>query len=177
MPEKYKVYLLLYTLAIQDPDLPQPRYHTTIFVETCPPSPSPSTPNPDSDFNSTTPSLGTGTIHQVTGDITSTTGMHYLPQPKSSMDAEQQPHSIEFIGLTPKSTYPEQWNKLLRSIKPPGQQKAFNVRTMRTEPFKTLDPLTFYEEGEERTPLVKCTEWTLNEAVPALREGGLLLGE
>ncbi|KAL4961127.1 uncharacterized protein BDV14DRAFT_204124 [Aspergillus stella-maris] len=153
MTETYKAYLLRYVLTIQDPDLPQPRYHTTIFVETSLPSPS--------TFNTTTPPLGTGTIHQVTGDITSPSGMYYFPQPKSDLDAEQQPHSIEFIGVTPKSTYPENWDKLLRSIKPPGQQKMFNVKTMRTGPFKTLHPLTFYEEGEARRLLVECTEWTL----------------
>ncbi|KAL4789139.1 hypothetical protein BDV19DRAFT_374589 [Aspergillus venezuelensis] len=101
--------------------------------------------------------------------------MYYFPQSKSDLDAEQQLHSVEFIGFTPASTYPEQWDVLLRSIKPPGQQKAFNLETMRTEPFKCLGPLTFYKDGEKRKPLVKCTEWTLEQAIPGLREGGLLI--
>ncbi|KAL4940232.1 SGNH hydrolase-type esterase domain-containing protein [Aspergillus oleicola] len=122
MPETYEVYLLRYTLSLPDPDLLGPRYHTAIFVETGPPSSS------------------IGTLHQVTGDITSPSGMYYFPQPKSEVDKDQQPHSVEYIGITPKSSYPEQWDKCLRDIPPPGQQKAFNVRTMRTEPFKSKDP-------------------------------------
>lgn len=51
----YKMYEIGYTIAIPDPDMPSPRYHNVIFVET----------GPD----------GSGIIHHVTGDITS--GMYY----------------------------------------------------------------------------------------------------
>ncbi|KAL4925341.1 uncharacterized protein BDV17DRAFT_294565 [Aspergillus undulatus] len=157
MPAYHEVYLVRYELSIQDPDLPSPRYHTAILVETG------------------SLGTGTGTLHQVTGDITSEGGMYYFPQDKSEQDKVQQPRSMEYIGVTPASSYPAEWDRVLRSIPPPRQQKAFNVMTMRTQPFKTRNPLVFYEEGEVRRPLVKCTEWTLERAVPALRASGLLL--
>jgi hypothetical protein len=46
---------------------------------------------------------------------------------------------------------------------------------MRTEPFKALNPLTFYEQGEARRPLIKCTEWTNDRAIPALRANSLVI--
>ncbi|RDW74620.1 uncharacterized protein DSM5745_07282 [Aspergillus mulundensis] len=157
MAQFYEVYIARYPLAMQDPDVPDTgtRYHTTIFVQT----------SPD----------GSGSLHQVTGDITAPDGMTYLVQDKRVQDQIQLPHSLEKLGVTLAATYPEQWEEVLGSVPTPPQQKAFNVLTMRTEPFKTKDPLTFYEPGEERGPLVKCTEWTMDRAIPALRKAGLLL--
>ncbi|KAE8146852.1 hypothetical protein BDV25DRAFT_161623 [Aspergillus avenaceus] len=155
MTEYYEVYLARFNLAIQDPDLPAPRYHTTIFVKTA--------TNND------------GTEHQVTGDITSATGMTYFPQERSSPEYSQTIHSFEKLGVTPASRHPADWERVLRSLPAPPQQKAFNIRTMKTEPFKTLDPLVFYEPGESRRPLVKCTEWALERALPVLRANGLIV--
>ncbi|KAL4876940.1 hypothetical protein BJY04DRAFT_222617 [Aspergillus karnatakaensis] len=152
MPTYHEVYLAEFPLAMQDPDMPQPRYHTTIFVKT----------NPDN----------TGTIHHVTGDVTSAAGMSYTPRPHDPLEPL---HSLERLGVTPAAAHPHEWEKLLSSLPTPLQQKAFNVKTMKTEPFKTKDPLTFYETGEERRPLVKCTEWVLERALPALKESGLLI--
>ncbi|GJP94470.1 hypothetical protein CBS63078_9245 [Aspergillus niger] len=117
-----------------DPDLPSPRYHTAIFVET-------------------DPVTGSGTIHELTGDITSPEGMYYESK----------------LALRPESID----NFFSRTLLAPPQQKAFNVKRMKTEPFQRLSPLEFYEEGEERRPLVKCTEWVVGKAIPALRKAGL----
>jgi hypothetical protein len=155
MPEYYNVFLARYTLAIQDPDTPGTRYHTGIFVATS--------------------TNGSGVLHQVTGDVTSPGGMVYTPTSEPAPQDTECFYSVEKLGATPVEKYPEDWEEVLRAIPPPPQQKAFNVQTMRTEPFKTREPLVFYKEGEERRPLVKCTEWTLERALPALRAKGLIM--
>ena len=33
---------------------------------------------------------------------------------------------------------------------------------------------SFYQPGEPRAPLVKCTEWTENQAIPSLRHARVL---
>lgn len=151
----YEVYLARYTLTLKDPDTPGPRYHTAIFVKTTPDK--------------------SGILHHVRGDITSAHGMEYIPEPKEFPEDSHNFHSVEKLGVTPVSKHPEDWEKVLRGVKAPHQQKAFNRKTMKTEPFKTLIPLTFYEPGEPRNPLMKCTEWTLERAVPALRANGLII--
>ncbi|KAK5997742.1 hypothetical protein PT974_00099 [Cladobotryum mycophilum] len=95
--------------------------------------------------------LGSGFLHQVLGDITTI-----------------------FMGYTGAALYPSKWEEILRAIPPPPQQKTFNTRIYRTEFFKTQDPLTFYEPGEPRGQIMKCTEWTDQKAIPALREAGLI---
>ncbi|KAH9220779.1 hypothetical protein DL95DRAFT_266785, partial [Leptodontidium sp. 2 PMI_412] len=55
---------------------------------------------------------------------------------------------------------------------PPPKQKHFNVETMRTEQMKPDG--TFYQPDEYRPPTIKCTEWTENQAIPALYESGVL---
>ena len=54
----------------------------------------------------------------------------------------------------------------------PGRQKAFNPKTMRTEPIKADGE--FYEDGEPRETLRKCTELTLEQAIPARKDAGIL---
>jgi len=153
MSQQQRVFLIRSNLAIQDPDVPSPRRHTTLFVET--------------------ENNGAGYVHEVNGDITSPQGMKYLPSFQSAPETSETFFSKEFLGFT---AFPhlEPWRALLESVPAPHQQKAFNLATMRTEPFKTLVPLTFYELGEERKLLIKCTEWTLDQAIPALKESGLI---
>lgn len=57
MAQQYRVYTVRFSLSMPDPDMPTPRYHTAIFVET----------GED----------GSGYLHHVTGDITSMGGMRY----------------------------------------------------------------------------------------------------
>ncbi|QYS93729.1 hypothetical protein H0G86_001099 [Trichoderma simmonsii] len=74
----YSVYKLKFTLAVQDPDMPQPRYHTIVFVET------------DVD--------GSGTKFHVIGDITS--GMSY-ESTTFHIEVNSQPlHSKGVLGYT-----------------------------------------------------------------------------
>ncbi|KAJ9293160.1 hypothetical protein DTO271G3_8104 [Paecilomyces variotii] len=156
----YPVYKIKSNLAVQDPDMPQPRYHTIIFVET----------NPDR--------LGSGIKHHVTGDIVS--GMCYESVHFNPNDPEifESIHSKELVGYTAISAYPHVWEQVLTNIPPPGKQKAFNVKTMKTEPVKSWDPIiTFYDPGEPRRQLMKCTEWTERLAIPALKSSGLIQTE
>ncbi|RDH32889.1 hypothetical protein BDQ94DRAFT_144124 [Aspergillus welwitschiae] len=151
----YPVYIIRTHLAMPDPDLPSPRYHTAIFIET-------------------DPVTGSGTIHEVTGDITSPEGMYYESKLAPRPESVDNFFSRTLLGMTEAAHYPNSWDKVLRDIPAPPQQKAFNVKRMKTEPFKRLSPLEFYEAGEERRPLVKCTEWVVDKAIPALRKAGLL---
>ncbi|KYK56272.1 hypothetical protein DCS_08242 [Drechmeria coniospora] len=150
----YGVYKIKFKLAMQDPDMPSPRFHTLIFVET----------------NAQGP--GTGTKHHVTGDIVK--GMYYESKPYHNPDKSESLHSKELIGHTNASNYPHDFDKILKAVPPPSKQKAFNHQSMRTEPVKSWEPLTFYKPGEPRQPLVKCTEWTEQRAIPALGKYGLV---
>ncbi len=137
-PEHYGVYKLKFNIAFPDPDMPQPRYHHIIFVETG--------------------ADGSGIKFHVTGDITS--GMKYESKPYHNPRNSNTPYTSEFLGYTSCGTVPDQWDALLGQLPPPPRQNAFNMKTMKTEPFKSDNPSTFYEPGEARQPLRKCTEWT-----------------
>jgi hypothetical protein len=147
MSDYRQVFLVKFALPMQDPDLPSPRYHTTLFVET--------EPN------------GNGTIHQVTGDIASSASMHYAPTPSEPPERMPEFHTSQILGVTPVSKHPGEWQRALESILASPQQKAFNI--------KTKTPLMFYEPGEPRRRLVKCTEWTMERAIPELKKEGLIV--
>jgi hypothetical protein len=146
----HNVYKIKHTIAIPDPDMPQPRYHHVLFVETKP--------------------NGDGRIHQVNGDIT--TGMYYESHDEKGPEELESFHDKEFLGMVKAEDYPERIDDVLRALPPPPKQKKFNVKTMRTEQMK--DDGTFYEAGELRAPMWKCTEWTANQAIPALYASGVL---
>ncbi|PON27822.1 hypothetical protein TGAM01_v203589 [Trichoderma gamsii] len=153
----YPVYKLKLTLTIQDPDMPSPRYHTVVFVQT----------NEDG--------KGGGVKFHVTGDIV--TGMHYESTPYDNPDMEPTLFSKELIGSTKAADFLPQWDAVLETLQPPPKQKAFNTKTMRTEPVKSWDPLTFYLPGDKRQPLIKCTEWIEEQAIPILMKNGLIATE
>ena len=147
---RYNVYKVRDETAIPDPDMPGPRYHTFIFVET----------EPD----------GSGYIHQVTGDLV--TGMRYESKRAERPKDSEAFHSKESIGTVLASSYPTGVDAVCRAQQPPGRQKAFNIKTQRTEPVKAVG--TFYQPGEYRNPLFKCTEWTEILAIPALKVAGVI---
>lgn len=154
MSVQYPVFLTRFHLGMQDPHASGPRYHTTIFVAS------------EAD--------GSGILHQVTGDISSPRGMYYYPNLTDPPEHSETFYSKEQLGVTDASTHPDSWRRILNQLPAPPLQKAFNMKTRQTEPFKTMNPLVFYEPGEERKPLVKCTEWTLDTAIPALKSAGLI---
>ncbi|RFU25960.1 hypothetical protein B7463_g10379, partial [Scytalidium lignicola] len=79
----YNVYKIKYTIAIPDPDMPSPRYHHVIFVET----------HAD----------GGGVIHNVTGDITS--GMHYETENSGRPENSETFFEKEYLGKTKAVDY------------------------------------------------------------------------
>ncbi|WEW57727.1 hypothetical protein PRK78_003194 [Emydomyces testavorans] len=146
----YEVYKVKYNLAMQDPEETETRYHTVIFVVT------------DDD--------GDGTVHHVTGDITS--GMKYQRRPGTRPESSQTFHSKEFIGWIAKSKYPTEIDNVCMSVPAPHAQKRFNPQSMRYEAFKPDG--SFYAPGEDRPRYFKCTEWTENKAIPALCQAGVI---
>lgn len=148
----YNVYKIQYTISMADPDMPQPRYHNVIFVQT------------ETGVNAK------GQIHHVTGDITS--GMSYAVKEGKQPESSATFFSRESLGTVKVADYPHEMNKVLANQPPPPKQKHFNQKTMRTEQMKPDG--TFYEPGEERPPMIKCTEWTVNQAIPALYASGVL---
>lgn len=146
----YKVYKIRYTIAIPDPDMPSPRYHNVIFVET----------GPD----------GSGIIHHVTGDITS--GMYYDTKRGRRPEESESFYAKEYLGVVKTSDYPHRVDQVLRAQPPLPKQKHFNVKTMKMEQIKPDG--TFYAPGEPRRPMIKCTEWTVNQAIPALYASRIL---
>ncbi|KAI1959031.1 hypothetical protein LOZ58_004739 [Ophidiomyces ophidiicola] len=127
-----------YSLLLADPDMPSPRYHTTVVVLT------------DGDNG--------GYVHHVTGDLVSANGMKYECKRCHAPEKSTTFYSQELLGVTDADKHPQAWEDCLRKAPAPPRQKAFNPITLKTEPFKTANPLTFYEPDEPRRPLIKCTE-------------------
>ncbi|KAF3911515.1 hypothetical protein ABW20_dc0108166 [Dactylellina cionopaga] len=148
----YNVYRIEYTIAVPDPDMPSPRYHNVIFVET--------------------EANGSGRIHNVIGDVV--TGMTYATRLEENPMTSETFFAKHYLGTVRISDYPVTVNETLWAIPPPGKQKSFNPTTMRTEQHKA--PGVFYAPGEPRPPMVKCTEWTINQAIPALLTAGIIQG-
>ncbi|OBT57041.1 hypothetical protein VE04_02615 [Pseudogymnoascus sp. 24MN13] len=140
-------------MAMPDPDMPSPRYHNVIFVEI------------EAD--------GSGVVHHVTGDITS--GMVYGTRREGRPEESEIFVRKELIGTAESATYPEKINAVMEALPPPPKQKKFNIKTMKTEQMKADG--SFYEPGESRPRMVKCTEWTVKQAIPALYASGVLRKE
>lgn len=112
----YPFYRTLYKIALPDPDMPQSCYHNILFVET-------------------NPVTKTGSIHEVCGDITN--GMHYVSSPnRPNPETDEMFFREELVGLVRVEDYPDEFERVLRGVPPPKKQKAFNVKTMRTEQMK-----------------------------------------
>ncbi|KAI0484871.1 hypothetical protein GGR56DRAFT_615927 [Xylariaceae sp. FL0804] len=153
----YAVYLAKFNLAMSDPDIPGPRHHHIIFVET--------------DLRERS-----GIKFHVVGDITRNAGMTYESRAYHDPVQSASFHSKELLGFTAADIgFQSQWDALLGGLPTPPKQKAYNMATNRTELVKLWEPLTFYAPGEYRRPPWKCTEWTNDYAIPALREAGLLV--
>ncbi|KAI9667123.1 MAG: hypothetical protein M1831_001300 [Alyxoria varia] len=172
--------------SLQDPDLPPPRYHNYLFVEdeaetrdvestTTGTGSAASFSNArhsndhplatsDVASDSSAGAVTSGTIHEVTGDLV--TGMQYHSRRAGSPLNEPLLHDRTLLGVVDKEDYPEKFEAVCRGQPPPRRQKKFNIRTMRTEPVKSNGE--FYQDGEERGRLRKCTEWTEEQVIPAL---------
>lgn len=155
----YNVFKVKYHLAMQDPDEPQTRYHTILFVEK---DPSPA-------------GNGGGYIHNVTGDLTSPSGMYYETKYEHSRPETCETfHRKEFLGRVRAVDYhASAVDEICRARPPPQRQKAFNPRTMRTEACRP-DGEFYSDLGEMRPPYFKCTEWTEEKVIRALYRVGVV---
>ncbi|KAI0107553.1 hypothetical protein GGR51DRAFT_559358 [Nemania sp. FL0031] len=148
----YIVWKLRFKQPRQDPEAREIRYHTALFIETG--------------------SDNSGTLYHVAGSLD--VGMRY--EVKEFRDPAQSRafHSKEIIGHTSYTNY-TRWDSFLRGVPPPGRQMAVNPYTGEWEQVKRWNPLTFYRPGEPRPPLVRCTDWVEQRAIPALEAAGLLV--
>lgn len=147
---RYNVYKVRFSLAMSDPDTFGIRYHTVIYVEL-------------------DPGTRTGELHHVVGDLV--TGMKYDKRPGAQPEASRSFYNKELLG-TVKASSLLAIESICSELPPPPKQKSFNGITRRTEPIKPDG--SFYKPGEPRAPLVKCTEWTEQQAIPALYQSGVL---
>ncbi|KAJ6443704.1 trehalose synthase (Ccg-9) [Purpureocillium lavendulum] len=157
----YPVHKVRYNIALPDPDMPPGRLHHAILVQT--------------------KENGSGTLYHVIGDITSRDGMTYESKKTENPAGSRSFHSQELLGYTHSDAHPGLWNAVLSSLPTPPQQKVSNPKKHgRVEPFKEKlgkYQYIFYEPGEDRQALWKCTEWVEWYAIPALWQNDLIQGE
>ncbi|ESZ93707.1 hypothetical protein SBOR_5892 [Sclerotinia borealis F-4128] len=142
----HKIYKIQWHLAFQDPLMPQTtRYHTNIFIET--------------------QSDGSGTIHEVNGDIVSINGMTYFQIPSPPPQSLESFYRRSLLGEIDISDL-EEVTEVLKSTAAPPRQRWFSPRSMKMEACKVDG--SPYGEGEKVPAYWKCTEWTNEKAIPAL---------
>ncbi len=100
-------------------------------------------------------------------------GMRYEKKPGRQPEQSQNFHSKQLLGRIRESDY-SRFDQICAQQPAPGRQKKFNPNTMRTEPIKPNGD--FYQPGEPRLGLIKCTEWTVERVIPALQREGILVG-
>ncbi|KAL9093422.1 MAG: hypothetical protein Q9159_000276 [Coniocarpon cinnabarinum] len=146
------VYKLQFTIAIPDPDMAKPRYHTTLFI----------------------PHLKAGSnndiIYEVNGDLV--TGMQYSSRIIEAPESQETFHAKHYLGRLATGYQAADVEAVCAAQTPPGRQKAWNSSSMRYEPCKPDG--TFYTKNEKRLKLRKCTEWINEQVIPALVTRGLL---
>jgi len=93
----YNVFRIRYGIAIADPDMPSPRYHNVVFVET--------------------ETNGGGYIHHVTGEITS--GMSYASKSAKRPEDSDAFYAKDYLGTIQISNYPHRMDDVLKAQPPP----------------------------------------------------------
>ena len=176
----YNVWKVKDRLLIPDPEETTTRYHTSIFVQTRPEANTRCTHDTPTDTTqSESPHINPveihGWIHEVTGDISCSTGMTYIRRPAAhAPESSETFHAKYFLGYVLAAEYPGNVERVCRAVAPPHCQKRFNLETMRYEGFK--EDGSFYGTGEKRElGYFKCTEWTEERVVPMLVAEGVLV--
>ena len=150
----YTVWRAEYKLLLPDPLMPPtpiPRTHNAIFVQT--------------------DSQGNGRTIQVDGSLADTNGMSF--QEKRGERFEEtytflRKHYLGQIRATDYAAVVE----LMRSLPPPPRQRAYDHSIGGQGPCKPDG--SRYGPGEVVPEYWKCTEWTLQHAIPALQKSGYL---
>jgi hypothetical protein len=131
---------------------PGKRYHNAIVIET--------------------EANGSGRVIQVIGAIGQSGGMTFESKRGRKPDESDSFHRQHYLG-TITTGYLDSVIKFIQTrCPPPPQQRNFNTQTYKTEQCKPDG--SFYQPGEPLPPYEKCTEWTLNKAIPALQQSGYL---
>ncbi|KAF2496647.1 hypothetical protein BU16DRAFT_525803 [Lophium mytilinum] len=151
--EAFNVYRVEYELGFQDPLMEQPnkRYHNVIFIEI------------DAD--------GGGRKLQVTGAIGDLNGMVFLEEQGLKPENSDGFWKKSYLGQIQAIDH-EKVVELLKGIDPPSRQRIFDTTTLAWQ--KCKPDGTLYGPKEAVPAYRKCTEWTLEEAIPALLKSGLL---
>ena len=98
--------------------------------------------------------------------------MYYDTMKKCPPQESSTYHDMEYLGKIAKEHYPKEMDRILAALPAPPKQLRYNIETARTEQMKPDG--TFYAPGEQRPRFIKCTEWTNEQAIPALQSSGLL---
>ncbi|KAJ5515096.1 hypothetical protein N7463_004648 [Penicillium fimorum] len=93
------------------------------------------------------PDMPSSRYHTILFIQTDAQGIHYEPTKYDDPETDENFFSKELIGHTRALSYPKNWNDILKPIPAPEKQEALNKVTMKTEPIKNWDPVTFYEPG------------------------------
>ncbi|KAI9841646.1 MAG: hypothetical protein M1837_000493 [Sclerophora amabilis] len=151
-PQYYSAFKVKYRLGMQDPEETEARHHTVLFIET------------DLD--------GAGWIHDVSGDLTSSSGMQYLRTEGCRPEICETFYNKKLLGRVHARDYPAAVERVCHAHPPPHRQKAFNAKTMRTEACRPDG--TFYSTDEPRPRFFKCTEWIEDKVIPDLYRVGII---
>ena len=127
------------------------RFHNVLFVET--------------DAN------GEGRILHVTGAIADLNGMRFEEKVGKRPEDSNTYHRKHYLGRIPADQYGA-LIQLMHSVPAPPRQRLFDARAMRWVQCKPDGSL--YQPGEAVPPYMKCTEWVLDRAIPALQQSGFL---
>lgn len=134
---------------MQDPLMGlQTRYYTVLFVQT------------EEDR--------AGRIFYVTRDIVQAYSMQYESKPAQRPELSGTFFAKELLSYIPPEQYPNGIESVLRPIPAPPRQRIFSPNTMQYEQCKPDG--TLYQAHEDKPPYMKCTEWTEEHAIPALRQ-------
>ena len=98
--------------------------------------------------------------------------MSYQRKPDLQLEQEMTFHSKQLLGRVEEGIY-SQLDEICAQQSAPPKQKKFNPKTMRTEPVNAHGE--FYQPGEPRARLIKCTEWTVERAISALQATRILV--
>jgi hypothetical protein len=148
----YNVFRIETKLGLQDPLMgPEERAHNAIFIETS--------------------QNGEGKILQVDGAITEPNGMRFEEQKGERPEDSESHLRKHYLGQIQIAEY-SKVVQLMRSLPTPPLQRDFDYKMMSWVPCKP--DRSRYEPCKSVPPYMKCTEWTLQRAIPALEQSGFL---
>jgi hypothetical protein len=130
------------------------RYHNILFFET--------------------QADGSGRAIQVNGTIADASGMLFYESSSLAPEASEAFHQKYYLGQIWAKDY-QAVVKVLEGLEKPPRQRIFDTKWVGY--VKCKSDGTRYSEGDKEMEYWKCTEWTLERAIPALDMSGFLKTE